>query len=271
MKDQYHVNLLYSGTELGAGFIVNSRYVLTAAHCLRWLPPDTLGVQIQLASGARIDGTVVEQHPRKDLALIEIGQSEEFIPRPPCAEKSRPDDRWASGYRPSQSDPEISGTVLACDMDYQCVGGDTIKALQLKTRTDIGDYSGYSGSPIEQRNDDLNPYLTAILIEQYPDRQHPERSSNVLFATDLGTALTAFSQFDVKHLHGVLAPELDDASAIENTPNQEERSEATRAIDDSRVFMAEVDAWEAGGLIDQQTASQLRLRIIERTLDRGLS
>jgi hypothetical protein len=75
-----------------------------------------------------------------------------------------------------------------------------VTAIQLNVDQVLGDYSGYSGAPIQQEEIDSSITLVGMLIEQTPDSVEKTRATNVLWAisakwvvdefeTDFGTDL----------------------------------------------------------------------------------
>lgn len=70
----------------------------------------------------------------------------------------------------------------------------------------LGDYSGYSGGPVETSAPDRQPVVVGILLEQVPDRADVGRNANVLFSATIKEAMQRFDHFDVLHLLDVLRP-----------------------------------------------------------------
>lgn len=93
--------------------------------------------------------------------------------------------------------------MVAASVPYECERGETVDALQLKCRQHLGDYGGYSGSPVEKQFEQ-HAELIGLLVEQYFDRESPNRAANVLFAATIRGALQRFRTFDVSHLAAVL-------------------------------------------------------------------
>lgn len=269
MSRGYCVRLSFANRRIGAGFFVTSRLILTAAHCVQSLSDYELFYAFDISGGT--DGAyavrIVERNIKTDLALLEVfGKS----PKPVLLEADRCNsgDPWRSPYQPGPTEPSLSGTVSRHDYDYECAGGDVITALQLRTEVELGDYSGYSGSPVENRVADEDPKLVGILLEQYPDRVDPERASNVLFAGAIGDALETFPQFRVKHLLKVLTDdEPDDTSPdASGTPGGIDAAVATA----ERMFEF-LERCAARGLIGPEELRIRQLRVIDSVIEAGSS
>lgn len=208
----YWVDLLQGERRLGAGFLLNRCFVLTALHCLR--PMDAQQAKggagelvIALGDERRVRGRVCRRAAEADLALIEIDASHEVALPVPAAHVATPGDPWRGPYRPTPGDVRLSGSIDHGAVSYTCVAGASIEALQLTADQQLGDYSGYSGGPVEGGGADADPVVLGILLEQAMDRHsRDQRAANVLFAATIAEALRRFDHFDVGHLIDVLRP-----------------------------------------------------------------
>jgi hypothetical protein len=195
----YWVEISQRGALLGAGSLLTEHYALTAAHCVRGIDFGKEGLKLSFASGEMVTGRVCENAAGADLALIEILEPCES-PLIPNVGRAVPGDMWSAPYRPSTSHPYLGGTVLSGAIRFRLEMGDEIEALQLDCSQHLGDYSGYSGGPVERQVTSGEPALLGVLLEQYPDRHSSGRASNVLFAATIAEALRRFDCLDTNHL-----------------------------------------------------------------------
>lgn len=277
----YWVDLFQAQRHLGAGFLLTRRFVLTALHCLEALDAPDDEVDIALADERRVPGRVCSKVKEADLALIEIAASYELALQMPAAQVALRGDRWWGPYRPAPGDAQLSGGIEHGAVRHTCEGGGSIEALQLTADQHLGDYSGYSGGPVEGGSTEGAPVVLGILLEQAMDRQSAgHRAANVLFAATIAEAMRRFDHFDVGHLIDALRPPAENgAAALEPSPPPPGREPAFReapGLDDSpppgRQDVAEsllhnLQRWSEQGLIDPTQFAQARLRVLQRVID----
>ena len=203
----YWIEISRRGTRLGAGFVLNKHHALTAFHCLRGIDPGDEHLELSFATGEVTPGRVCERSPGADLALIDVLKPRESTLIPPNVDRAGRGDMWSAPYRPSTGDPYLGGDVLSGAMRYRCEAGHEIEDIQLGCSQRLGDYSGYSGGPVERQVTGREPALVGVLLEQYPDRQAADRASDVLFAATIAEALRRFDCLGVGHLMKVLSTE----------------------------------------------------------------
>ncbi|SRR6266851_3947054 len=269
---RYWVNISRSGTRLGAGFLLTGCYVLTAHHCLGDAVPEAEDVEIEVEGGEVLPGRVLRRSPSADLALIDIPKSG-IGPIIPRADRASVGEAWRNPYRPSLSHALLSGTIEAVPIAYRCEGGDSVEAMQLGCAQDLGDYAGYSGSPIEGGRSDGEGRLFGVLIEQYPehypDDAIPRPASMVLFAATISEVFRRFDCFDLGHLISLLPSSSGVDAARSSEPGCRPAVHGSARSDvQSRITVADakieaLDGWQKRGLLDEHYVTALKLRVIE--------
>jgi hypothetical protein len=279
----YWVEISRQGARLGAGFVLTRHHALTAFHCLRSISSDDEDVDLSFASGEVIQGRICERAMGADLALIDILKPNESTFILPDADRADRGDSWSAPYRPTTSDPYIGGDVLSGAMTYRCEAGHEIEALQLGCSQNLGDYSGYSGGPVERCVASGGPVLLGVLLEQYPDRQAHGRASNVLFAATISEAVRRFNHLGADHLFKVLYSD-DKTLPISSTTfhrydgtgftyeTEEGQDSRSGTPLESRIAAAGsiLDAlheWVSSGVLDPTYASALTLRVAQRVVE----
>lgn len=272
MSTDYWVEIRRDDRLLGAGFLLTKRYVLTALHCLKDVSPGDDNVRIFFPGAADqgVPARVGERSHEADLALVEVL---ERLPLevPPLADCCTAGDRWHGPYRPRHSDPYLGGTVACESVKYQCESGSVIEALQLAVREDFGDYSGYSGGPVERavlgtQDSTDNAGVVGILIEQYPDRRNAERASRTLFAATIAEVVRRFDSFDFGHLINLVHPEPVTKPTVAAS-NPTVRSKVETDIDSAEQKLQALQKWGETGLLDASQVATYKARVAENLID----
>lgn len=198
------------------------------------------------------------------------------VPIIPVADRANVGVAWWNPYRPSLSHALLSGKIEAVPILYRCEGGDSVEAMQLGCVQDLGDYAGYSGSPIEGGRVDGESKLFGVLIEQYPehfpDNGVPRPASSVLFAVTISEVFRRFDCFDLGHLISLL-PSSSPGDAVVPPESGGATAEYTSVLSAARSQIAVVDAkiealdsWQKRGLLDELYVTALKLQVIQRHL-----
>ncbi|WP_030567572.1 S1 family peptidase [Streptomyces aureocirculatus] len=277
----YWVDLHRAGQRLGGGFLLTNWLVLTALHCLRGLVQVDDHVDVVLADGRRLDAHVSRLDPEADLALIGITPPQRATPRIPNSGPARIGGRWRGPYRPAANEVELSGRIDTRAASYLSEGGGTIEALQLSADQFLGDYSGYSGGPVEDTTscdnhtpehtaDKQHPVVVGILLEQAPDRIAADRAANVLFAATIAEAMRRFNHLGVAHLVDVLRPPAEARTATEDTEPPPAPRGATAVVAGAPpnpmvaaadALLEEIDAEAARGIMNAAQTADLRFQV----------
>lgn len=260
---EYCVLLSQGSRRLGAGVLLTRRFVLTAEHCMRNLQLNDV-VCISLSTGQQVDARYCDRLERADLALLEV-IAPDLVPfRLLDPDRARLGDLWQSTYTPEENDPRLGGDVADPARTYLCVGGERITALQLNCGQILGDYAGYSGSPVERRTASRSPALLGILFEQYPDRQTHRRYTNVLFAA---TILEAMDRFTALGIEGILEELRPDDSADRAGSR---RSAVQATLDAMDMAVTELEQWRSEGRMSPLEVYQRQLKISQDVIDKWL-
>lgn len=271
------VELSCRGARLGGGFLVTPEYAVTAFHCIRGIDADRDLLDVALSGEAVVPGRVREHSSGADLVLIDILEPPDHgTVAFPGLDRAVAGEPWSAPYRPGDSDPRLAGTVMSESMTYRCERGSLIEALQLGCTAHLSEYSGYSGGPVQRDAPGKDEAVLGMMLEQYPDRQDPERYSNVLFAATVSEVLRAFSTFEAINLVNMLTADHAkprDSSSGKAVPGSAPigRS-ASRPVLRSRTARTEyllttLDEWGKRGLVDPMAVPGLQRDVIQRLID----
>ncbi|WP_405910194.1 serine protease [Streptomyces sp. NBC_00828] len=222
---------------------------------------------VELEGGCIVDGQVRQRVEEADLALVEILNPSAVPLPPPKADLARRGDHWRGLHRPSLDDPHLGGKVNADVVDYACEGGGRIEAIQLIAEQALGDYSGYSGGPVERVTPDQELAVLGILIEQYPDRRDGSRSANILFAATIREVIGRFDYFQTGHLLRVLDAGSAD-QAISPTPF--EGSDVGATLAKGEAVLAALKEWSSKDLIDPTQLTSLQAHVAKSIVNIAL-
>jgi Trypsin-like peptidase domain len=235
------------GVVRGIGFAIGPTLALTARHVIK----DTLddldrqlperNIDFITSDGNKYCATVGPCNRRLDVASLNLGMevANWLGPTEPAEGES-----WRVDSRPRDDDPMLSGSITSCARPLVTEDGEEALLLQLHVQQSLGDYSGYSGSPVRfgSKTDDHN--LVGILIEQARwRRKEPTQQlapvANVLYAVPIDAALVllGIKAQTVPDLGlEVFRKRMEKLKAIESEVDQELIREARKEVIDRYVY-----------------------------------
>ncbi|WP_137991460.1 trypsin-like peptidase domain-containing protein [Streptomyces vilmorinianum] len=266
---------------LGAGLMVTRGFVLTALHCLRYASADDAALSIELSDGRRVPGRLCDAIKDADLALLTVEWAHaQGLPPAPPTDWARPRVRWRGPYRPPGETSRLSGWVTHAPIDHQSLAGGTFTAMQLTVDQLLGDYSGYSGSPVEHAEECEQPSVVGMLMEQQLSRQNADDGTNVLYAATVRGIMERFPHFGTEQLlrraRGETLPDRTPtaAHAVPRARREYEQTPAPQArpalVEDASDFLRSLRQWEEAGLISAAEAQEQRRLTIEAVRERIL-
>lgn len=198
-----------AGADTGAAFAIAPRLALTARHviCAALDEKDQLRadktVLVVLRDGPPIAVTSCGCDKKLDVAVLHLAKdAPAWLPLAAPVDGST----WRVTTRPRPSDPGLSGRVTYAALRLRTANGQDAMLTQLHIEERLGDYAGYSGSPVLLWTVGANPEqplpAVAVLIEQVRWRTMPQpgqRSpvANVLFAAPIPDVLAALELTDI--------------------------------------------------------------------------
>ncbi|MBF9131966.1 tetratricopeptide repeat protein [Plantactinospora sp. S1510] len=182
--------ILASGRDLGSGFAIAPRIVVTARHVVADREPAELTYVAEDGSTTRIAGLL---RPDREVDVVGLELAGELAS---CYRSAEADDghRWLVSARPKDNDPELTGSVTSANRLIRAPGGVETPVLQLAVDQFLGGYQGYSGSAVTLAA--APDVVIGVLVEQLPLRMSPgldtgsrRPASNVLYAIPIVAVL----------------------------------------------------------------------------------
>jgi hypothetical protein len=217
-------------------------------HCLRAARVQYGRLDLELADGRALTGRLCDSVKDKDLALIHIVDAHQYdLPLATPVDWPRPNARWRGTYCPPDEQTQLSGHVSHAPVSYHSVEGGEFIGMQLTVEQLLGDYSGYSGSPV-----DTEPAVIGILMEQAASRENPSQGTEVLVGASVRHAMELFPHFSTDSLRG------KGQDACEPAPEPAARNVAG----DVATVLRSLRQWEDEGLIPPDEAQEQRRHLL---------
>jgi hypothetical protein len=182
--------ILVNGSDAGSGFAFNGKLALTANHVVRGQEAKYL--QFTSTDGRNFQVQRVEGDCDLDVAALHLCEE---VPEVLAIAHAREKVAWEVDCQPRGNDPKLTGTISAVHMPFENAQLRKTYVLQLLVEQSLGDYEGYSGSPVVLRG--RTDGVLGILVEQQrwrlrgPIGERP-RASNVLYAIPIEAVLDRF-------------------------------------------------------------------------------
>ncbi|HLM22203.1 MAG TPA: NB-ARC domain-containing protein, partial [Propionibacteriaceae bacterium] len=174
------------GRDAGSGFALAPRLVVTAGHLVRGRAAREL--EFAPVDGDALPVSEISSDDDRDIALLRL--EEDTVVRLSVG-RSRGEVAWKVDSRPRGNDPRLTGTITDARRRIINSRGKEVSVLQLQVSESLGDYAGYSGSPVQLRSNDA---VIGVLVEQLYLRLPPSvadgpLASTVLYAIPIDSAL----------------------------------------------------------------------------------
>lgn len=186
------------GAVCGIGFAIGPRLALTARHVVvdaldeTGQPKPDCSVKLHGPDGITYDAELGTCSRRLDVAALRLTADVST-----WLEAGRPQDGigWRVASRPNDDDPMLTGQITTAARPLVTDAGEEAILMQLDVQQSLGDYAGYSGSPVEHVTTDGEPQgIIGVLIEQGRWRTRVPGQllapvSNVLYAVPIHSVL----------------------------------------------------------------------------------
>ncbi len=143
--------------------------------------------------GRKISVEHVEWDGDLDIAVLHLGED---VPEGLVVGRAIEGAVWQVETQPLGNDPKLTGTVTATQRQFvKGKGRPAIYVVQLQVDQNLGEYKGYSGSPVALQS--ASGAVIGVLVEQLLSRLsgpigQPRSATNVLYAIPIQDVLNRF-------------------------------------------------------------------------------
>jgi WD40 repeat protein len=188
--------ILINGHDAGSAFTVAPRVALTAGHVVRMVAGQSNRMDSVVyvpEGGSPIAISEIQVDRVLDVALVHL---EDAVKETLATAEAVDDMSWRVQSRPRPNDPTLTGTVTDHLRAMRNDQGEDTHLVQLWVQQEVGDYAGYSGSPVIAEGTPFGAVI-GVLVEQGRWRKSAQLGqqapvSNVLFAAPIGAVVSQF-------------------------------------------------------------------------------
>jgi WD40 repeat protein len=219
---------------VGIAFPLTTRAAVTAAHVIRRHSDETLSFVPDGAPPVPVEG--VRRHPTLDVVVLDLAAD---VPSFPGWRRAAKNMRWETEARWLDNDPLLTGKVDSERRALPRGDGTHVEMMQLLVEQEVGDYRGYSGSPVTDEKDRVIGVLVEQVLERKRVRDGSKSATNVLYAAPIEDVVEHFG----------LVSEFVPAAAAENLHRLKEQ--ATAEPQSARWRNSAPYPHDAGKLVDK--------------------
>jgi hypothetical protein len=150
-------------------------------------------------------------------------------------------------------------------VNFECVGGAQLEALQLRNHAPLGSYTGYSGSAVERVG--IEPGLAGVLQEQHLDRYDHQRATNVLFAVTMRDAIERF--IDYFDTQGLVAA-IPSAESSRHRPHVARATATAEVLDTHTAVLEQAADWQARGLMAPAEVYMIQVNVARSVVEESV-
>jgi hypothetical protein len=183
--------ILVNGADHGSGFALDARLVVTANHVIG--ASDAAALQFETDAGRTLKIEQVDRDVDLDVAVLRVAEdlTEVF-----AVGRAVQGAKWAVETQPLGNDPRLDGTITVLRRKLQKSPGHFVWVMQLQVEQELGNYGGYSGSPVLL--DSPEGGVIGVLDEQVRMRLtaaavQPPPAANVLYAIPIADVVQRFA------------------------------------------------------------------------------